>query len=295
MQTPYGVEEVKPQWILEWESLGSKEKFWYHNPTDQARWLFKFPQADTGQDWAEKIAAEIAASMDVQHAIVELALYQEKRGSTTKSFAQPGTELWHGNSILAGLVTGYDPHRKFEQSDHALPNIWHALERIFVVPEAVIDAKIRFAGYLVLDAVVGNTDRHHENWGVLRERRGDSWYGFLAPSFDHASSLGRELLDQRRERLMAERRIGWYVERGRGAVYLPSEARPPSPLALVRWGATHQPAVFMPALDAIRSLSDSRRASIIARIPEGWMMEIGRQFAGLLIQYNLAQLRGLLA
>ena len=50
--------------------------------------------------------------------------------------------------------------------------------------------KCLFAGYLVLDAVIGNTDRHHENWGLLLRRTETGWKGQVAPSFDHASSLG---------------------------------------------------------------------------------------------------------
>ena len=76
------------------------------------------------------------------------------------------------------------------------------VERVFTEDATKLDAKSRIAEYLVLDAVIGNTDRHHENWGILRQRRGNVWYGFVAPSFDHASSLGRELLDSRRDRLL---------------------------------------------------------------------------------------------
>lgn len=50
-----------------------------------------------------------------------------------------------------------------------------------------------WVGYTVLDALVGNTDRHQENWGVIGDgsRR-------LAPTFDHASSLGFLLDDEDR-------------------------------------------------------------------------------------------------
>jgi serine/threonine protein kinase HipA of HipAB toxin-antitoxin module len=45
----------------------------------------------------------------------------------------------------------------------------------------------QFTGYLVLDALIGHTDRHEENWGVIEGITGAKR---LAPSFDHASSLG---------------------------------------------------------------------------------------------------------
>ncbi len=51
---------------------------------------------------------------------------------------------------------------------------------------------------LVLDALIGNTDRHEENWGVVEPQEARR----LSPSFDHASSLGFLLSDsQKRQRL----------------------------------------------------------------------------------------------
>ena len=71
---------------------------------------------------------------------------------------------------------------------------------------------------MVLDAVIGNTDRHHESWGFLRRQVGGQWKGRLAPTFDRASSLGRELLDERRLLLLEEKRVGWYSAKGRGGI-----------------------------------------------------------------------------
>ena len=58
MPAPFPVIEIQPKWVLEPEALGSKEKFWYRQTDKEARWLFKYPQTNTGQHWAEKIAAE---------------------------------------------------------------------------------------------------------------------------------------------------------------------------------------------------------------------------------------------
>jgi hypothetical protein len=60
--------------------------------------------------------------MDVTHAVVELALFSGAQGSASRSFAVDGWNLFHGNQMLAGKVTGYDPARRFRQSDHSLAN-----------------------------------------------------------------------------------------------------------------------------------------------------------------------------
>ena len=56
----------------------------------------------------------------------------------------------------------------------------------------------QLASYALLDGLIGNTDRHHENWMVAYVPEGNDTVLRSMPSFDHASSLGRELADERR-------------------------------------------------------------------------------------------------
>ena len=249
----FPITKVEPEWVLEPEQMGSKRKFWYGQDGDDSRpSLFKYPRIRTGEHWAEKLAAEVAGMLGIPRAEVELAVFNGEHGSITKSFAINDLELVHGNQILSAYVQGYDPETKFRQADHTLSNALAALDQIFVEDPARHKAKALFAEYLVLDALIGNTDRHHENWGVLRKRKDEKWYGFLAPSFDHASSLGRELRDDKRERRLGESRINAYIERGCGAVYWSEDdPRGVSPLELVRRATREYAELFRPALEKI--------------------------------------------
>ena len=213
MADPYRIVEVKPEWVIDREDMGTKTKFWYRDPDDDVNWLFKYPRSDTGEHWAEKIAEEVASVLGVIHAKVELAQFEGDRGSVTESFARGGRALYHGNQMLERVVSGYEPRRRFRQSQHTLANIFEVMDRAFARSETAIRAKRTIASYTVLDALIGNTDRHHENWGLLLRRQDYSLRGFVALSFDHASSLGRELLDDRRDRFLAENRVGDYAEK----------------------------------------------------------------------------------
>ena len=185
-------------------------------------------------------------------------------------------------------LDGYDPGRIFHQSSHTLANIWRVMDRVFLEPEAAKRAKRCIAEYLVLDALIGNTDRHHENWGILRKRTGNDWRGFVAPSFDHASSLGRELLDERRERLRAEARVGNYAERGHGAIYWSEdERRGPSPLELRRRAVGSDPDFFRPASVKRKKLNAGSIGHLVDHVPTDWMTPSARTFALTLMGYNL--------
>jgi hypothetical protein len=208
----FPVEQVNADWIFTSEVMGSKVKFWYRTSPTSTPWLFKFPQANTGQHWAEKIAAEVAALLQLPHARVELAEWCGLLGSATESFTEAGVGLFHGNQVLAGQVVDYDRDKRFRQANHTLANILSALDGTFATGESALAAKQTFASYLILDAIISSTDRHHENWGVLVDTRPQGWNDILAPTFDHASSLGRELLDDGRKkcrkRILNEATIG---------------------------------------------------------------------------------------
>lgn len=292
---PFPIVQIQPDWVLEPEAMGSKNKFWYRGDNGP-EWLFKYPQANTGQHWSEKIAAEVADQLDVLHARVELAQFQGVRGSATESFAREGRELLHGNQILAGHALDYDPSQWFRQSNHTLANIFLALERAFLSMDKARRAKEQLADYLVLDALIGNTDRHHENWGILRKRTESGWLVLLAPTFDHASSLGRELVDDSpgkcRRRMLAEGRLAQYVERASGAIFWePSDKRGVGPLELVRRAAALHPELFGPALARLNKVDRTILRHIVQRVPEDWMSELARDFAVELMCCTLDQLR----
>ena len=274
--------------------MGSKKKFWYLQEQQERKWLFKFPREKTGEHWAEKIASEIAELLDVQHATVRLAVYDERKGSATESFVRESEELVHGNQLLSHLVHGYDPGTTFRQSLHTLANIWSAVESAFVETEHIGLAKVQIAEYLVLDALIGNTDRHHENWGILQERVGNDLKRRVAPSFDHASSLGRELVDTARDRRLSQERVGDYAEKASGAIYWSEDERSGlSPLNLVRRATCQYQEVFGPALLKLSGVDDQSIGRVIERVPDLWMSDSARKFAFALMQYNVQQLKGL--
>lgn len=289
MPKSYPIFEV--QEALDQEDMGSKEKFWYLPEGETTKWLFKYPREDTGEHWAEKVAAEVANGLGTPHGGVELAVFEGRRGSVTESFVSEGEELVHGNQVLGGTLRMYDTKVKRGQSDHTFENIWLALERFFIQPKTIEKAKLHFAAYVVLDAVIGNTDRHHENWGILRDRKGTRWTGVLAPSFDHASSLGRELSDEQRNRFITEGRVGGYADRGRGGIYwFSGDTYGRSPLELARLAAQAHPDAFRPAINKLKRLDEDSLRGIMDRMPENWMSTSAQSFAIQLMCHNVERI-----
>jgi len=220
------------------EQLGSKTKFWFM-ADDGTPFLFKEGRPNTGENWAEKIVSELCNLLGLPHAEYELAVWNDTRGVVTRSFVPPGGRLLFGNELLARFVKHYAAHRVHKQTQHTVSAVMAILRaRDIELPidyqsDAVVLAADLFTGYLMLDAWVGNTDRHHENWGllVIPPRR-----IVIAPTFDHASSLGRNEADERRQdRLITKdkrRSIEAYAIRARSAFFRSvNDNRPLSTLA----------------------------------------------------------------
>lgn len=263
------------------EQLGSKPKFWVLR--DGQRWLFKEARPNTGEDWAEKAAAEIAHTLGINAAWVELAEYDGKIGCISCNFidVEAGEALVHGNEIMAWKVTGYDKAKIFRQADHTLENIQQAIRALYDFADTEV-VLTELAGYMVLDALIGNTDRHHENWGLrlhspvaMQTRRLSA-----APSFDHASSLGRELLDARRTALLANKQVEKYISKGCGGIFRdPQQAHGENPLRLVQIAARAYPAYFRPALERVAALEPRLLHEILASLPTERASEAAKQFA----------------
>ncbi len=223
MSSQFSIIEVPVDAAEAEEAMGTKFKFWFQHP-ELGNCLFKQARSNTGEDWAEKIAAELAQLLGLPHATYELATWQGQAGIVSPSFLPDSTALIHGNDILAGLASTYPRTQGYRLSQHTLSLVLEALRQPglqlplnWIPPAGITEAIPTFVGYLLLDAWIGNGDRHHENWGfVVRLPEG---IPHLAPSYDHASCLGRELLDAKRQERLQNQTVQQYAEKSRSAFY----------------------------------------------------------------------------
>jgi hypothetical protein len=204
-------------------------------------------------------------------------------------------DLIHGNELLAGRLPNYDKDKKRGQFEHSWSNIKIALEGAFSADR--LEKQIeRFAGLLVLDALIGNTDRHHENWALLLHHsspKGESAIPLeLAPSYDHASSLGREMTDEKRAQILSRGGVADYARRGRGAIFLQKRARHgENPAALVKYLVRELPEAFRPWLERLRTLTEDSLLAPVWRIPPDWASDISKQFCAEFLRCTLSELK----
>lgn len=126
---------------------------------------------------------------------------------------RPGVEwdmytggLWLINAIDLGFA-GRDSREKSPSTPgYTLDAIQRVLEDTGCPPTSPPELKSFsgwdvFIGMLFLDGLISNRDRHEQNWSILRPSLGGDMTR-LAPAYDNESSLGFNLTDDRRTRMM---------------------------------------------------------------------------------------------
>ncbi|MDI6912473.1 HipA domain-containing protein [Nocardioides sp.] len=194
-----------------------QRKAWMAARSDAARsdhWLWK-PRTltDNGtvpalNDVAEVVSSRIAMRIGLPSAECQYALWKGEQGVVSRNVTPSGYDLHDAETYLSA-VEGYS--RRSPQFDDVgnqrgrlRSDVGYTLDAVVEVLDGLtgppgweeMTAYQVFAGFLVLDALVANGDRHPRNWAVL-ERRSDGCRA-IAPTFDHGSSLGSGLSDERR-------------------------------------------------------------------------------------------------
>jgi hypothetical protein len=261
------------------EAMGTKRKFWFSRAGEM--WLYKATRPGSGEHWAEVLAAGLADLLGLPHAHYDLARWRDKggvnnAGVVTRRFTSDGFDLVHGNELLAERDPNYpaEGHRYVRTQEHTIDAVRGALGADvglplnWTAPDGIKTPADVFGGYLLLDAWIGNTDRHHENWALVVHLA--EGHRYLAPTFDHASSLGAHHEDATRSRRLESKdpafRVEGYVERARSALYgKAGDAQPMTPLDAFR--AWRDQASCDPWLQELDGVEDGQVAELIVACP----------------------------
>lgn len=72
-----------------------------------------------------------------------------------------------------------------------------------------------WAKAVLFDSLLGNVDRHSENWGFIFERKDDAQSVTLAPLYDNGTSLGYNILEERLDPAWTLEQIEQFVRKGK--------------------------------------------------------------------------------
>jgi hypothetical protein len=284
------------------ETLGSKQKAWLTlKIRDKSLHILgKKGRPNSGENWSEKVACELAELLELPHAEYYLAdLAENGLCVLSPNFLEHGEGLRLGNE----LIEGFGREQWFKNTAHTLESIFQTLIDYNVkVPSKTLEqqsilnnAAELFIGYLCLDAWVGNTDRHAENWGIITNPNN---INVLAPTFDHASCLGRNESDRKRHERLNTKDEGFnlkaYIRGAKTPIYNKDGQRL-NTISVVKECKKHN---IQATLYWIEKISKLMRKSdkiqlIFDLVPDEFISEKAKEFAMAMLNENTKQLREL--
>lgn len=145
------------------------------------------------QFWGEVIAYVIGCELGVTIPPTFAAFDSSDGtcGALIEWFYQDGlANFVPGGNFMQQIDPGYDRKRGLQHNFRWISAIGKTLSQIHMSGD---DWRVYWGKALLFDALIGNTDRHQDNWGYLfLPREAGKPNAYLSPLFDHGTSLGHE-------------------------------------------------------------------------------------------------------
>ena len=275
------------------EQLGSREKYWFTSEIENRSYLYKLGRPETGEHWAEVVVARICDWLEIPHAEYQLATNGETVGVVTWSIVEQysANRLIHGNEMLARTLSAYPEQSSRPGASYNLQDIYDSLKAYQAVDGR--KAIAAFGDYLILDALVANQDRHHENWALLELPDGERRLG---PTFDHAAALACRLTDREREGRLRAQDVGYRIERfakrARTWFYRnrDSESRLPTLTAATEWlsmsGVDSRPSI----VERLEKADTRIWLTMFENLDQSGITDTAIEFASALLECNTERL-----
>jgi len=142
--------------------IGKRVKRTMYKPDDYSEFYFKEPEAKYPWEfWTEIVAYRIGQRLKFKTLEYRPVIYKDKAGCLSPSMVRLGEDLIHGQQYLTQLMPDFD---KKTGSDHS----FQIVEKLFTGTPDLTPLFKDFIQMLVFDAVIGNHDRHQQNWAIIR-------------------------------------------------------------------------------------------------------------------------------
>lgn len=163
------------------EGSGRSEKVWLINKQTKEVGLFKFTKSsETTEHISEKLASDLARLIGLDCARIEIGVYDSKIGSMSYLINSDNEILIEGIYLINKIYPNYDSYTMYDN----INNEYYSLEMILNSLNEY-NLKSEFFRIVIFDFIIGNTDRHQNNWAVLQCND----IIRICPIYDNGSSL----------------------------------------------------------------------------------------------------------
>ncbi len=206
---------------------GARDKTLLHSPVSSAyeflipnhRYLYKYAFGrHPDQFWTEIIAYQVGCFLDVPVPPAFIAFDENDNscGALIEWFLnypeQPEERFVPGGDIMMNLIPNFDRKKGQQHNFTTVENHLNLLATFKKV--AMADWLTYWCDMLLFDALIGNTDRHQDNWGLLWQSSNEKLKVRMTPVFDNGTSLGYEILERSMDDFYKPDHLQKYINRG---------------------------------------------------------------------------------
>lgn len=149
---------------------GTRDKSVYENPEDAKLYYFKTSLKKEAKDytyefWSEIVASEIGTYLGFNVLHYDVGLCDSKLGCLSKSMIDPkSSQLFEGYRWLSL----YSPDYNIEDKE---AYTFQLIEQTLLSKFSKTDFINKLISTIIFDSIIGNEDRHQENWGIIFSER----------------------------------------------------------------------------------------------------------------------------
>lgn len=211
---------------------GARDKTLLYCPTpalfaflrENHRYLFKLSSPRYPEEfWVEVFAYQLGIEMDIPVPPTFVAYDSKKKqsGALIEWFLNPIPLLGNENFIPGGdycqqYIPNFDRKKGKQHNFETVAQIFTNLNINFL--QHKLDWQSYWAKTFLFDALIGNTDRHQDNWGIIVSPSSSTDHSNtkirISPVFDNGSSMGREIFYNKLEHFKEDNNLEKYVNRG---------------------------------------------------------------------------------
>lgn len=183
------------KWIPDKEKLdsGKGKKIWLTNQRNSnVNGWFKYVKCtqeknrddkkiNTFENVSEKIAELIATELKIKNAKIDIGTYNNEEGCLSYNILHDNQTMSEGVAYISRIYNKYNPQlcQDLESGEY------YCLQMILnSLPSE--ELRKEFLKIMMFDFIIGNSDRHSNNWAIIKNRSDKE---SMAPLYDNGSSL----------------------------------------------------------------------------------------------------------
>ncbi len=219
--------------------------------------MFKYEREDydCSEACSEKLAYEIAKVLGYGCARIELAVDNDNKIGVLNYYFSDRFNAPHTD-----IVAYLNKNTKERNSYYTISNIKSVLDDIDT------DLFGNFIKIMIFDALIGEQDRHEENWGIT-EKQGKS---FISPLYDNGDSLLREFrnIDNAQKYYDGTKDFDAYIDRSQTIIYKEDNKSKYKHFELIKYLYDNYPKYVIPEINNLKKLTDEIIEEIVNKIPD---------------------------